>query len=96
MAAVNVCLNINPNLQVDATCVSRMPESFLITLTSSTGRILRELNMTHELGQEDADFTISLLSLPQNVDNICTTVVRISAGNSAGVSAPSEAVGFGK
>ena len=71
-----------------------MPEFFHITLASSTG--MRELNVTHELGQEDADFTISLLSLPQPVDNICTTVVRISAGNSAGVSAPSEAVGIGK
>ena len=80
---------------MDVACVSRMPESFLITLTSSTGRILRELNMTHELGQEDADFNISLVSLPQTVD-ICTTVVMISAGNSAGVSAPSEAVGIGK
>ena len=62
---------------------------------SSTGRILVELNTTHELGQINADFTISLVSLPQNVD-ICTTVVRISAGNSAGVSAPSEAVEVGK
>ena len=36
-----------------------------------------------------------LVSLPQNVD-ICTTVVRIIAGNSAGVSAPSEAVEVGE
>ena len=72
-----------------------MPEFFLIILTSSAGRILRELNMTHELGQEDADFTIRLVSLPQNVD-ICTTVVRISAGNSAGMSSLSEAVEIGK
>ena len=72
-----------------------MPEFFLITLMTSTGRILNELNMTHELGQENADYTINLVSLPQNVD-ICTTVVRISAGNSAGMSAPSEAVEVGK
>ena len=53
--------------------------------------------MTHELGQENADYTInlSLVSLPQNVD-ICTTVARISAGNSAGMSALSEAVEVGK
>ena len=51
--------------------------------------------MTHELGQENADYTISLVSLPQNVD-ICTTVARISAGNSAGMSAPSEAAEVGK
>ena len=80
---------------MDITCVSRMPEFFHVTLASSTGRILRELNMTHELGQEDADFTIRLVSLPKNVD-ICTTVVRISAGNSAGMSSLSEAVEIGK
>ena len=53
--------------------------------------------MTHELGQENADYTtnLSLVSLPQNVD-ICTTVARIRAGNSAGMSAPSEAVEVGK
>ena len=77
---------------MDATCVSRMAEFFLITLLTSTGI---ELNMTHKLEQENANFTISLVSLPQNV-NICTTVVRISAGNSAGVSSLSEAVEAGK
>ena len=77
---------------MDATCVSRMAEFFLITLMTSTGI---ELNMTHELEQENANYTISLVSLPQNVD-ICTTLVRISAGNSAGVSTPSEAVEVGK
>lgn len=54
-----------------------------------------ELNMTHELRQENADFNISLESLPNYVD-ICTTVVRISAGNSAGMSSLSEAVEVGK
>ena len=62
---------------------------------TSAGRILSELNMTHELRQENADYTINLVSLPQNVD-ICTTVARISAGNSAGMSALSEAVEVGK
>ena len=76
-------------------CVSRMPEFFLITLMTSTGRILIELNVTHELGQENANFTISLVSLPKYVD-ICTNVVRITAGNSAGMSGPSEAVVVGK
>ena len=51
--------------------------------------------MTHELGQENADYTISLASIPQSVD-ICTLHVRISAGNSAGMSSPSEAVEVGK
>ena len=62
---------------------------------TSTGGILIELNVTHELGQENADFTINLVSLPQNVD-ICTTVVRISAGNSVGISSLSEAIEVGK
>ena len=80
---------------MDVTHFSRMPKFFLIILMSSTGRILVELNMTHELGQINADFTISLVSLPNNVD-ICTLHVRISAGNSAGVSSLSEAVEVGK
>ena len=48
--------------------------------------------MSHDPGQEVADFTISL---PQSVD-VCSLHVRISAGNSAGMSAPSEAVEVGK
>ena len=72
-----------------------MPEFFLITLMTSTGETLIELNMTHELEQENANFTISLVSLPKYVD-ICTNVVRITAGNSAGMSGPSEAVVVGK
>ena len=46
----------------------------------------------HEPGQAVADFTISL---PRTVD-VCTLHVRISAGNSAGMSSPSEAVEVGK
>ena len=53
------------------------------------GRALRDLNITHDQRQPVADFTISL---PQSVD-VCTLHVRISAGNSAGMSAPSEPVG---
>ena len=45
----------------------------------------------HEPG-EGAHFTVSL---PQSVD-VCSLHVRISAGNSAGMSAPSEAVEVGK
>ena len=52
-----------------------------------TGRVLKESSITHDPGQPAADFTISL---PQSVD-VCTLRVRISAGNSAGMSAPSEA-----
>ena len=47
--------------------------------------------MSHEPGQAVANFTISLL---QSVD-VCSFHVRISAGNSAGMSAPSEAVEVG-
>ena len=47
--------------------------------------------MSHEPGQAVANFTISL---SQSVD-VCSLYVRISAGNSAGTSAPSEAVEVG-
>lgn len=47
--------------------------------------------MGHEPGQAVADFTIRL---PQSVD-VCTLRVRISAGNGAGMSVPSEAVEVG-
>ena len=69
-----------------------MAEFYLITLMTSTGI---ELNMTQELEQENANYTISLVSLPQTVD-VCSLHVRISAGNSAGMSAPSAAVKVGK
>ena len=69
-----------------------MPEFFLITLMTSDGSVLKELNMSHEPGQPVADFTISL---PQSVD-ACSFHVRISAGNSAGTSSPSETVVVGK
>ena len=72
-------------------CTSRIPEFFLITLMTSTGSVLNETRQ-HEPGQAVADFTISL---PQTVD-VCSLHVRISAGNSARMSAPSEAVEVGK
>ena len=52
------------------------------------------LNKTrqHQPGQALADFTISL---PRSV-NVCSLHVMISAGNSAGMSALSEAVEVGK
>ena len=73
-------------------CPVRMPEFFLITLMTPDGSVLKESNMPHQPGQAVADFTISL---PQSVD-VCSLHVRISAGNSAGMSAPSEAVEVGK
>ena len=59
---------------------------------TSAGRALKELNKTHEPGQPVAHFTISL---PQSVD-VCSRLVRIRAGNRAGMSALSEAVEVGK
>ena len=77
-------------LQVDVVCTNRIPEFFLITLMTSAGGVLNETRQ-HEPG-EIADFTINL---PQSV-NVCSLRVRIRAGNSAGMSAPSEAVEVGK
>ena len=62
------------------------------TMMTSAGRDLKELNIRHNQGQPVANFNISL---PQSVD-VCTLHVRISAENSAGMSAPSEAFGVGK
>ena len=67
-----------------------MPEFFLITLINSDGSVLNETRQ-HQPG-EVADFTVSL---PQSVD-VCSLHVKIRAGNSAGISAPSEAVEVGK
>ena len=56
---------------------------------TSAGTILNE---TRQHQHAITDFTISL---PQNMD-ACSLHVRISAGNSAGMSAPSEPVEIGK
>ena len=58
---------------------------------NSAGSVLNETRQ-HQPGQAVADFNISLL---QSV-NVCSLHVRIRAGNSAGMSAPSEAVEVGK
>ena len=68
-----------------------MSEFFLITLMTSGGNVLNETRQ-HQPGQPVADFTISLLP---SVD-VCSLHVRISAGNSAGMSSLSEAVEVGK
>ena len=57
---------------------------------TSAGGVLN-ITRQHEPG-EVADFTIRL---PQSV-NVCSLHVRIRAGNSGGMSAPSEAVEVGK
>ena len=76
---------------MDVVCISRMPEYFVVTLMIPTGRVFNETRQ-HQQGQPVANFTISV---PQSVD-VCSLHVRISAGNSAGMSAPSEAVEVGK
>ena len=66
-----------------------MPKYFVITVSSDES-VFNETRQ-HQPG-EVADFTISL---PPGVD-VCSLHVRIRAGNSAGMSAPSEAVEVGK
>ena len=68
-----------------------MPEFILVTLMTSTERVLSSLRH-RKPGKIVANFTVNI---PQNVD-VCSLHVRISAGNSAGMSAPSEAVEVGK
>ena len=77
---------------MNAVCPSRMPKFFHITLKTSAESVVKETVVQHQTGQAVADFTISL---PQTVD-VCSLHVRISAGNSAGISPPSEAVEVGK
>ena len=73
-------------------CTSRIPEFFLITLLTTDGHILHETTVTHQPEDTVADFPVSL---PQNVD-VCSLHVRISAGNSAGMSTPSDMAVTGK
>ena len=84
------CSTLSLFLQVDDVCINRLPEYFLITVSSDES-VFNETRQ-HQPGQAVADFNISL---PQSV-NVCSLHVRISAGNSAGMSAPSEAVEVGK
>ena len=69
-----------------------MPEFFLITVLTSKGRILRKLRKPHQRGYPVENY---LISEPKSVD-VCALRVRISAGNSAGMSGPSEAIEVGK
>ena len=79
-------------VQVNNICTRKITEFFFITLVTSAGDVLRESNMSHDPGQAVAHFTISL---PQGAD-VCSLHVRISAGNSAGMSAPTKTVEVGK
>ena len=75
---------------MDDVCISRMPGFFHISVISDES-VLNETRQ-HEPGQPVANFNISV---PKSVD-VCSLHVRISAGNSAGMSAPSEAIEVGK
>ena len=90
VTALKFCLTLF--LQVDVVCSSRRPKFFHITVMNSSGRILRKSKQLHQPGQTVEDFEIRRL---KNVD-VCSLHVRIRAGNSAGMSAPSEAVEVGK
>ena len=58
----------------------RMPDYFLVTVMSTDGMIITTVQ--HPV-------TTIHVTLPQNVDE-CNLIVRISAGNSAGTSSPTE------
>ena len=77
---------------MDAMCPSRIPEFFLVTLLTTDGHILHETTVTHQSEDTVAYFNISL---PPSVD-VCSLRVRISAGNSAGMSAPNDIAVMGK
>jgi len=78
---VAIIFMVYNSVQVDIACTSKRPDFFLITLKIPGGRVLKVSNITHQPGQPVSDFHISI---PQNVRNVCTFDVIISAGNSAG------------
>ena len=64
----------------------RRPNFFRITLITS-GRVT--VNATTVLyDQSESQVTVTI-KLPQNID-VCNLIVSISAGNSAGISSPTE------
>jgi len=64
----------------------RTPEYFVISVTNS-GRTINTTTVPHD-HQSGSQVTIRI-ELPQNVDT-CNLHVNISAGNSAGMSLPTE------
>ena len=75
-------------LQVTDSCPLRRPNSFFITVMSAARVIVTTEQHDHQPGQP---FAVRL-RLPQNVDT-CNLIVRISAGNNAGMSSPIEVTG---
>ena len=76
----------NSHLQVTEPCKIRTPEYFIIIVMNS-GRTVNTTTVPHD-HQSGSQVTISI-ELPQNVD-MCSLHVNISAGNSAGMSLPTE------
>ena len=77
--------------------MSHVPSLTLVQcsfLMNSARKVLNETRRQHQVepGQEVADF---IISLPQNVD-VCSLIVRVSAGNSAGIAILSETTVVGK
>ena len=64
----------------------RTPNYFVITVTNSS-RTINTTTVSHD-HQSGSQVTIRI-ELPQNAD-MCSLVVSISAGNSAGMSSPTE------
>ena len=75
-----------PILQVTEPCKVRRPNVFQITVMSS-GRIVVNTTVQHD-DQSGPQVAIRI-ELPRNVD-MCSLVVTIRAGNSAGMSLPTE------
>ena len=67
-------------------CKTRTPEYFVITVTNS-GRTVSTTTVEYD-HQLRSQVTIRI-ELPRNVD-MCSLVVTIRAGNSAGMSSPTE------
>jgi len=67
-------------IQVTEPCAVRVPNSFLVTVMSPDGIII---------ATEQYPVTAIHVTLPQSVDE-CNLTVNISAGNSAGMSPPTE------
>ena len=73
--------------QVNDLCTLRIPDYFLVTVTSADGVIITTVQ--HQHPATTVRIVTIPVTLPQNVDE-CYLIVRISAGNSAGMSSPTE------
>ena len=74
------------HLQVTEPCKMRTPNYFIITVMNS-GRTVNTTTVPHD--HQSGSQVTTEIELPQNVD-MCGLVVSIRAGNSAGMSSPTE------